>query len=210
MTGAQPPGGSVTQQLIAATGEAWTAATTGPFLTGARDGTLPADAFDRWLEQDHRFVDTLVRAWGLLLQTAPREDFGLLVGGMQAFDEELRWFEGVAEQRGLDLAGPELPAAAAYNAALLDLARRPYPEAIAAMWAVEAAYLTSWQGALPGAPAYAEFVTHWANDEFAAFVAQLGRVVDRELPDGPTPAAQAAVDEVVAHEAAFWGMTVEG
>ena len=93
---------------------------------------------------------------------------------------------------------------------LLDLARRPYPEAIAAMWAVEAAYLTSWQGALPGAPAYAEFVTHWANDEFAAFVAQLGRVVDRELPDGPTPAAQAAVDEVVAHEAAFWGMTVEG
>lgn len=201
---------TTTQQLVTAAGPAWHAATTGPFLDGARDGTLPAAAFDRWLEQDHRFVDTLVRAWGLMIGSAPREDFGLLLGGMQAFTEELEWFEGIAERRGLDLAGPELPAAAAYNAALLDLARRPYAEAITAMWAVEAAYLAAWQGALPGAPAYAEYVTHWANDAFAGFVAQLSRVVDRELPHGPTPAAQAAFDEVVTHEAAFWTMTTAG
>lgn len=200
---------TTTSQLIADHPTAWQTATTAPFLDGAADGTLPAEAFDRWLEQDHRFVETLVRAWGQLLGAAPRGDFDLLVGGMRAFVDELAWFEEIATVRGLDLHGPELPATAAYDLALLTLAARPYPEAITAMWAVEAAYLTAWQSALPGADAYTEYITHWANDAFAAFVTDLGRIVDRELPDGPTPAATEAFIEVTRHEAAFWAMTLD-
>lgn len=201
---------STSRHLVAAHGEAWAAATTSPFLEGAKDGSLEGAAFDRWLEQDHHFVDALVRAWGLLLTRAPRQDFDLLLGGLRAFVDELEWFEGIAEARGLDLAGPELPAAADYNAALLDLAAQPYPEAITAMWAVEAAYLASWEGALPGAPAYREYVTHWANAGFADFVAALAEVVDRELPDGPSPAAAAAFSAVLDHEARFWAMAAAG
>ncbi|WP_370325645.1 TenA family transcriptional regulator [Euzebya sp.] len=199
---------STSSALITAHPDAWRAATTSPFLDGIADGSLPADAFDRWLEQDHRFVETLVRAWGRLLGSAPRRDMGLLVGGMRAFVDELAWFEDIAAVRGLDLDGPELPATAAYDEVLMDLAGRAYPVAITAMWAVEAAYLAAWQRALPGAEAYAEYVTHWANDAFAAFVTDLGRVVDRELPDGPTSAATDAFLVVARHEAAFWAMTL--
>lgn len=194
--------------LISAHPQAWTAATTSAFLDGARDGSLDAAAFDRWLEQDHRFVEALVRAWGLLLQTAPRGDFPLLLGGIAAFVEELAWFADIAARRGLDLSGPELPATEAYTAALLELAARPYPEAITAMWAVEAAYLSAWSGALPGAEGFEEYVTHWANDGFAAFVTDLARVVDRELPDGPSADASAAFLRVAELEADFWSMTL--
>lgn len=201
---------SASDALMAAHPRAWSAATTAPFLDGARDGSLAEEAFDRWLEQDHHFVDALVRAWGLLLVRAPREDFDLLLGGLRAFVDELEWFEQIAGTRGLDLTGPELPAAASYNAALLELAGRPYPEAITAMWAVEAAYLASWEGALPGAPAYREYVTHWANEEFAGFVAALAGIVDRELAHGPTPEATEAFLTVLDNEARFWGMTTRG
>ena len=42
------------------------------------------------------------------------------------------------------------------------------------------------------------------------FVTDLSKVVDRELPDGPTVAARAAFNEVLDHEAAFWSMTLPG
>lgn len=203
---------NATRQLIADHPDLWRAATDAPFLRGVTDGTLPAAAFDRWLAQDHHFLTTLVRAWGRLLTTAPAEDFALLAGGIQAFSDELAWFERMARQRvpsthALDLAAPELPATAAYNTALLKLADEPYPQAVTAMWAVEAAYLQAWQGVAPGAPAYREYVSHWADDDFEAFVADLAGVVDRELPGGPTPAATRAFVTVLRHEAAFWAMT---
>jgi formylaminopyrimidine deformylase / aminopyrimidine aminohydrolase len=196
--------------LITAHPDRWHAATCAPFLDAAGDGSLPAAAFDRWLEQDHRFVIALVRSWGLLLQTAPREDLDLLTGGMAAFVDEVGWFEEIATERGLDLDVDPLPAAAAYEAALDELARLPYAEAITAMWAVEAAYLQAWDRVAPGAPAFTAYITHWANDEFAGFVAALAEIVDRELPDGPTAGATEAFRRVADLEARFWTMTTEG
>lgn len=197
---------STATTLLAAHPERWRAATRAPFLDAAGAGTLDAGVFDRWLAQDHRFVTTLVRAWGLLVQRAPADDLGLLVGGMHAFTEELAWFEGIAAARGLALDAPALPASAAYDEALLRLAALPYPAAITAMWAVEAAYLQAWQHVAPGAPPYTAYITHWADDAFAAFVADLAAIVDHELPDGPTPETTAAFLDVADHEAAFWIM----
>ncbi|HUG84220.1 MAG TPA: hypothetical protein VMM13_06625, partial [Euzebya sp.] len=197
-----------TDALRALHPDRWQAATRSPFLEAAGDGTLQPAVFDRWLEQDHHFVQTLVRAWGLMLQTAPPQDLSLLVGGMHAFTEELAWFEGIATTRrgdaGLDLTGPPLPATQAYDHALLRLAARPYPEAVTAMWAVEATYLSAWQHIAPGHPRFTDYITHWADEAFAAFVAELGAVVDRELPDGPTAAAAEAFAAILDHEAAFW------
>lgn len=200
---------STTRDLIADHPDRWLAATRSPFLDAAGDGTLDDGAFDRWLEQDHRFVIALIRAWGELLAQAPRGDLDLLVGGIAAFVDEVGWFEGIAADRRLDLDVAPLPEAAAYESALGELARLPYAEAITAMWAIEAAYLRAWAHVAPGAPAFTAYITHWANEEFAGFVDALAAIVDRELPDGPTPAATAAFVRIVDHEAAFWRM-VEG
>lgn len=201
---------STTAQLRAEHADRWAGATRSPFLDAAGDGSLPAAAFDRWLVQDRIFVEALVRAWGLLLQTAPRADLALLVGGMQAFVDELAWMETIAAERGVDLDTEPLDATTAYIADLLALAARPYDEAITAMWAVEAAYLEAWQHVAPGAPAYTRYITHWANDDFAGFVDALAAVVDRELPDGPTGDVAAAFCTVADHETAFWRMSLRG
>lgn len=185
----------------------WIAATRAPFLDGIADGSIRAQAFDRWLEQDHHFLQGLVRSWGLLLRHAPRQDFGVLVSGIHAFNDELTWFEGVAAQRSLDLTGPPLPAATAYSDALIELASQPYPVAMTGMWTVEAAYLAAWQAVAPGSPDYEPYVTNWASQAFADFVAELAGIVNRELPAGPTPEAAAAFRQVATHEAAFWAMT---
>lgn len=191
----------------------WHCATRHPFLTGARDGTLPPDAFDRWLEQDRHFVEHLARAWSRIAVTAPRDDLSLLADGISAFTAEMVWFEQLPTERHLDLRRPELPAAAAYNQWLLTVAAEAYPVALAAMWLVEAAYLEAWRSALPGAPAYRPFVEHWADDAFADFVDRLGRAADAALATA-TPAeieaAERAVLTTADHEAAFWAMTFSG
>jgi formylaminopyrimidine deformylase / aminopyrimidine aminohydrolase len=192
---------------------AWTAATSHPFLDGAADGTLPTNAFDRWLEQDRLFVEALARAWGLLLAAAPVEDLGLLSDGIAAFVAEVAWFEELGTERGLAIPAEPLPATDAYNAHLLRMAGEPYPVALAAMWAVEAAYLEAWRSALPGAPAYRAFVEHWADDAFGAFVARLESAADRALAGASAAevdAAAGAIAETAGHEAAFWAMTFTG
>lgn len=201
---------STSARLIADHPDRWAAATRAPFLDAAGDGSLADPLFDRWLAQDHLFVQALVRAWGLLLQTAPRQDMALLVGGMTAFVEELSWMEGIAEDRGVALGVDPLPATTDYVTDLLRLADRPYEEAITAMWAVEAVYLQAWTHVAPGAPTFTEYITHWANDEFSGFVEALAAIVDRELPDGPTSAAAAAFCTTADHEAAFWRMVQPG
>lgn len=197
-------------RLIAGAPGLWASATRAAFLDGIADGTLPDADFDRWLEQDRLFVQALVRAWGLLLTTAPHEDYVLLASGISGFADELVWFEEIAARRGLDLSARALPAARAYSAALIELATQPYPVAITGMWAVEAAYLASWQGTLPAAVAYREYAEHWAGEGFAGFVEALADVVRRELPDGPTEEAEDAFAQVALHEAAFWRMTTAG
>lgn len=190
----------------------WRAATSHPFLDGARTGALPTDAFDRWLVQDRHFVETLTRAWATIAASAPSADLPLLADGVSAFVGELAWFDSIADERGLASA-PPLPAASAYAAHLLDVAAEPFAVAMAAMWAVEAAYLDAWRSARPGAPEYRSFVEHWADDGFAAFVARVESAANAALASassGEVDAAGAAIDATLDHEAAFWAMTWSG
>ena len=50
---------------------AWEAATVHQFLAGVRDGSVPADAFDRWLAQDYLFAQALLRAQTRVAAGAP-------------------------------------------------------------------------------------------------------------------------------------------
>jgi len=201
------------QELVERGPDRWREATSSPFLDGARSGELPAAAFDRWLEQDRLFVEALARAWGRLLVGAPARDLPLLADGITAFTAEMVWFGELGLERGLAIPAEPLPAAAAYHADLLRLAGAPYPVALAAMWAVEAAYLQAWRSALPGAPAYRSFVEHWTDTAFATFVDRLQAAADRALRGASEADANGAADAVALiaeREAAFWAMTWTG
>jgi thiaminase/transcriptional activator TenA len=197
-------------RALASAAEPWRSATSHPFLDAVRDGTLPTRAFDRWLEQDRLFVTSLARAWGLVLAGAPAEHLPLLADGIAAFVGEIGWFDDLADERGLDRSPAALPATARYHEHLLEMASEPFPAAMAAMWAVEAAYLEAWRSTLPGAPAYRAFVEHWTGPNFAGFVDRIEMAVDDALATAsPIVREQAAgaVRATVRHEADFWAMT---
>jgi formylaminopyrimidine deformylase / aminopyrimidine aminohydrolase len=184
--------------------DAWRDATDHPFLRGVRDGSVPAAAFDTWLVQDARFVADLLRFQARLLARAPRPAQAVLAGGAVALVEELTWFEGLAARRGLDLAAPALPATRAYAALLARLEAADVPTALTALWTIERTYLDAWSGALPGAPAYREFVEHWTVPGFAGYVAELEAAADAL----PAADPEAVFGEVVAAEVAFWDMAL--
>ena len=116
---------------------AWQAATVHPFLAGVRDGSVPEDAFDRWLAQDYLFARALVRAQSRIAAAAPFADVGLLAGGVVATVGELGWVEEMAAGRGVVLDAPMHPATRAYCDFLLALTYSGYPAQITAIWALE-------------------------------------------------------------------------
>ena len=180
--------------------DAWSAATRHPFLTGVRDGSVTAAAFDTWLAQDGHFVADLVWFQARLLARAPRPAQAVLAGGAVALVDELAWFETQAALRGLPPDPPQLPATEAYAALLarLDAAERLVSSR-------QKAFL------LPGAPAYRDFVAHWTTPQFVAYVAGLERAAD-ELAAAGEPSAEAVglAGDVLTAERAFWDMATEG
>jgi len=68
--------------------------------------------------------------------------------------------------------------------------------AMTALWALEKTYLQAWHFAAPGAEPYREVVGHWTTPAFADYVDRLA--VACPSRSGPV------VDEVLAHETAFW------
>ncbi len=204
-----------TEQFIEEHAGQWQGATRHPFLDGVRDGSLPAVALDRWLVQDAQYVDALLRFQCTVLARAPRGDQLVLAQGLLALAEELRWFDGLAAGRSLDLQEPLLPACRAYIAELqrlADAAETPYPALITALWTIERAYLDAWRGARPGAPAYRGLVEHWTVEPFAEYVAGLAAAADRALAADPehADAARAAFLRICALERDFWQMAFAG
>ena len=197
--------------LLARHAAAWQAATVHPFLAGVRDGSVPADSFDRWLAQDYLYARALVRAQSRITAEAPFADVGLLAGGVVATVQELAWFEEMAARRGVALDAPMHPANRAYCDFLLASTYSAYPAQITAIWALERTYLESWEGARPGAEPYREFVKRWTTDAFRSYVGDLQTVVDRELASSAGEQAQEAADAfvwVTRHERGFWDMAM--
>ncbi len=192
---------------------AWQAATVHPFLAGVRDGSVPEDAFDRWLAQDYLFARALVRAQSRIAAAAPFADVGLLAGGVVATVGELGWFEEMAARRGVVLDAPIHPATRAYCDFLLALTYSGYPAQITAIWALERTYLESWEGARPGAQPYREFVKRWTTEGFRSYVGNLQTCVDRQLEASDGEQAREAEDAffwVTHYERGFWDMAMSG
>jgi formylaminopyrimidine deformylase / aminopyrimidine aminohydrolase len=192
---------------------AWQAATVHPFLAGVRDGSVPADSFDRWLAQDYLFAQALVRAQSRIAAGAPFANVGLLAGGVVATVGELGWFEEVAARRSLALDAPMHPTTRAYCDFLLALSYAVYPAQITAIWALERTYLEGWEGTRPGAQPYREFVERWTTDGFRSYVSDLQAAVDRQLEASVGEQAREAEDAfvwVTHYERRFWDMAMSG
>ena len=144
--------------LVKRHADEWQAATRHPFLDSVREGTLAIGAFQTWLVQDYLFVGDLLTYQSRLLARAPRASQAVLIGGLAALEEELTWFEAHAETRRWRLDADREPATAQYRSTMVGLEDAPPTVGLAALWAIERAYLESWQSALPGAPAYQDFV----------------------------------------------------
>lgn len=180
----------------------WTAATQHPFLDAVREGSISAEAFDRWLVQDVLFVTDLLTFQARLLARAPRRAQEVVAGGCVALVAELDWFEAKAAERSLSLGSDPLPATLAYRQLLTRLDAAPADAATTALWAIEKVYLLAWSHAKSGDSPFAEFVEHWTVPEFAAYVEGLEQVAD---PDTHSD----LVRDVLEHEIAFWDMALE-
>jgi thiaminase/transcriptional activator TenA len=207
-------GGAVTADaLLTRHAAAWEAATVHPFLAGVRDGSVPADAFDRWLAQDYLFAQALLRAQTRVAAGAPLADVGLLAGGVVAIVGELGWFEEMAARRGLALDAAVHPTTRAYCDFLLALPYSAYPAQITAIWALECTYLESWEAARPGAQPYRDFVERWTTDAFRSYVGDLQAAVDRQLETAVGEQAREAEEAfvwVTHYERGFWDMAMSG
>ena len=187
----------------------WSAATRHPFLSAVHDGSLAPEAFDAWLAQDAHFVADLLWFQARLLARAPRTAQPVLAAGAVALVDELAWFATQSAARGLPADRPRLPATEEYRAVLARLDAAEPAAALTALWVIERVYLDAWTAALPGAPAYREFVAHWTTPEFTAYVSDLERVAD-SMWAGGEPAARTLhlIGDVLAAERDFWDMAV--
>jgi thiaminase/transcriptional activator TenA len=77
------------------------------------------------------------------------------------------------------------------------------------LWALERAYLEAWRTALPGASAYREYVEHWTNETYAAWVDSLEAAANRVLADAGEPERD-AFRWVARYERDFWQMAYTG
>ncbi len=192
-------------RLAVGAGELWQLGTRASFLDAVGDGSLPAEAFDRWLVQDYHFVKGFTDFAAVAAARTPRSAQSLLIGGLAALDVELGWFEEHATQRRLDLESETHPTCRRYVDFLLAAGySRPLAVVLAVFYGVEVAYTVAW-GRLRAEGPYAEFIDRWTNAEFVAYVQELEKLADAN----PHPAQQAAFDEVLRHEHDFWRITWE-
>src|ERR1035441_10609890 len=104
--------------LVQGAGGLWQEATTAKFLDAISDGTLPKEAFNRWLVQDYHFADGLTVFQALAVAKAPRQFRRPLVAGLtiQLRDWDrflaLRWFASTPGKRTWNGLKPKPPCGA--------------------------------------------------------------------------------------------------
>ena len=198
--------GFLQSPLVVAGGDLWRQATQAAFLNAVAQGTLPAEAFQRWLVQDYLFAQGMARFQCIMTARAPRPAFTPLIGGLGALEAELTWFEHHAERLGLDLAARPHRTCRRYVDFLIAAAYgEPFAVLTAILYGVEVSYLAAWSALRPTGP-YAELITRGSNPKFAEYVRSL-LALAREHPHA---GQQEAFNEVLRHEADFWQMTWEG
>ena len=196
----------VGSRLAVGAGELWDLATNAAFIDAVGDGSLPEEAFVRWLVQDYLFVDGFTNFVALTAAKTPRPGQSVVIGGLAALDNELHWFEKHARERALELTVEPHPTCRRYVDFLISAAySQPIEVLLAILYGVEVAYTVAW-GRLKAEGLYAEFIDRWTHPEFKVYAVELMKLAE----DHFHPEQQKAFNEVMFHERDFWRMTWEG
>ncbi|HLZ38284.1 MAG TPA: hypothetical protein VKP64_11150, partial [Mycobacteriales bacterium] len=132
---------SCAEGLVAGEGELWASLAAHPFVLAVGDGSMPAEAFDRWLIADHTFVVGYRRFVAQLVAAAPDEPTrDLLAGDLAVLQGELDLFRSQAAARGLDLGTEPGLIALGYTGWLHATVLEGFPVALAVLYGGERAY----------------------------------------------------------------------
>jgi thiaminase len=193
--------------LLTAQTAAWQRILDHPFVSRTSAGSLPKATFDRWIAEDYFFVLSFRSYLDALSAVAPDNEARMvLAGGSAALVPELALFEKAAAARGVDLDVEPSLLNLDYSSYLLASVQEGWPVGITVLYGVEKAYYDAWASVRDTTGAdtqYAGFIANWSSPEFAAYVDQLGALVDREEL---TPEMSRAFDRVVRFELAFWDL----
>lgn len=205
---------SAAQKLRDDNTDLWPSITTHPFVVAAADGTLPEEAFDRWIVADHHFVVGFRRFLGRLLELAPDEPArDLLAGGLAALTPELELFRSAATGKGLDLQVEPSPTTLGYTAFVQAAPADGFDVGLAVLFGAELAYLDAWtavrQQAMQTSP-YWSFIDNWSSEGFRGYVEQIGVTLDRLAGDEAGADARRAFRRVVRFELRFWDAVHDG
>ena len=206
-------------------GDAWSRAARHAFVDQLGDGTLPAEAWRRYLIDDYAFITHLASILGAAIASAPDMRAKARLAGFLAAltSEENDFFLRSLDQLGVEEAewrnaemSPTMQAFADHmHAAVRD---HGYPGALAALLPAEWIYL-DWATWLtdarppPSAYTFQEWIWLHASPDFVAFVAWLGREVDRTAADADASTVD-AMQEIFARmvelEVAFFDWSLGG
>ncbi len=191
----------------------WERMVTHPFVAGLGDGSLPREAFARYMTQDYLFIDTLMRLVASGVGRAPSvraakplgEFLQTLLGAEDAlFDNVFTRLDIERPDRARDI----LPVAARFTRFLLGLARRAPFELIAtALYVTEGTY-SDWAKRLTAAgvttrdPLYRGWIDIHAEqslEDFANYLAQ-----HAASAEGGGARAERVFVRTLRYEIAFW------
>jgi len=138
--------------LVEANAELWDRLAAHPFVVAAADGTLPVEAFERWLVEDHYFVMGFRRFLARMVELAPTEaGRDLLATGLAALQPELELFRQEAGARGLELGREPGPTTVGYTAFVQAAPADGFAAALVVLYGAERAYFDAWSAVRAGA-----------------------------------------------------------
>lgn len=180
----------------------WDQILTHPFVAAAADGTLPEEAFERWLVEDHHFVVGFRRFLARLVELAPDEAArDLLAGALVPLQAELDLFRAAATERGLDLGTEPGPTTLGYTSYLLASTADGWRVALTVLYGAEKAYFDAWsvvrRQAEQSSP-YWPFIDNWSSPAFGEWVDDVGRLLEQVGRD------ERSFERVVRFELRFW------
>ncbi len=212
--------------------ELWHAYTHHPFVEGLRDGTLPREAYLRYLVQDYVFLIHFSRAWALAVTKAETVDeMRFAARTLDALlNDEIALHVATCANEGVDeatlFAAPELPQNIAYTRYVLDAGHSgDFLDLLAALAPCVMGYgeiglrlAAARNGAQKNAP-YADWIDTYAGQGNQQVCHEVGALLDGAIARrvGPSPQQTprwATLSQrfaaAVRLEVGFWDMGLSG
>lgn len=212
----------------AAAGETWRAYTHHSFVEGMRDGTLPRDAFLRYLVQDYLFLVHFSRAWALAVTKAETlDEMRACAATVHALlDEEMRLHVETCAAEGIPeanlFAADEAPQNIAYTRYVLDAGHSgDFLDLMAALAPCVLGYGEIGPRLADDAVdnPYSDWIETYAGADYQRTCGEVGALIDAAVARrlGPVPEDSPRWPRLCARfqtatrlEVDFWGMGLPG